>query len=59
MAMPRPQGKAFKIAKQVVPGLRSDNKDVAPQPKARAMADVETLKMETNINQGRLPRKYR
>lgn len=54
MAMPRPTGKALRIAEQVVPGLAAQKKGKRkkPQPHKGSMSKVEIL--QTNlIEEGR------
>lgn len=58
MAMPRPGGKALKIAKATVPGLREQKDESAQRPSA-VFESLDTLKMEINQNRGMLPKKYR
>lgn len=56
MAMPRPKGKALKIAKVTVPGLRT-GKDHSGELPYRAKEDVETIYMQINANRGKLPKR--
>lgn len=59
MAMPRPEGKALRIAEKTIPGMRKEKAQKSSRSNPREYVDVETLKMEVNTNQGRLPKKYR
>jgi hypothetical protein len=57
MAMPRPSGKALKIAKEVVPGL-PQHLHGASSKKGNPVADnYESTIIEINENRGRLPYK--
>jgi len=50
MAMPRPSGKALRIAKQTVPGLRAKPSDNANPMKARGREDVEEKQTAAILN---------
>jgi len=54
MAMPRPSGKAFKIALQTIPGMRNKRGEKVERPKKVPNDAVEMAIVEINENRGRL-----
>lgn len=54
--MPRPQGKAQKIAEDVIPGLNRNLRQTSSKKRKRVPKDEVELKIvKINENRGRLP----
>jgi len=56
MAMPRPSGKAQRIAEETIPGLNQNNRGKGrKRPKKVPNDEVELKIVSINENRGRLP----